>query len=96
MFQPARGYWDSSFGLRTTVGALELMIGTGMKDEVLPVVFRPSWIHGALHLSRTGVINFIVTAFDASRIDKDISDAWQSVTGTALQSSSFYEHSNEE
>ncbi len=96
MFQPARGYWDSTFGLRTTVGAVELMIGAGMKDEVLTVRFRPNWIHGALHLSRTGVINFVVTAFDASRIDKGASDAWQSVTGATFQDSSLYKYSDKE
>lgn len=72
------------------------MLVTGMKDEVLPVIFRPSWIRGALHFSRTGIINFVVTALDRSSLDKRASDAWQSVTGREFQDSSIYEHSNEE
>ncbi len=96
MFQPARGYWDSTFGVRTSVGAVDLMLGAGMKDEVVAIRFRPNWIHGALHFSRTGIINFVVTAFDASRIDKGISSAWQSVTGTEIQDSGIYKFGNEE
>ncbi len=36
------------------------MLRIGMKDEVLPVSFRPNRIRGALHISRTGICSFII------------------------------------
>lgn len=40
------------------------MIPWGMKDEVIPVRFRPNWIRGSLHFFRSGCIEFVVTACD--------------------------------
>jgi hypothetical protein len=41
------------------------MFKVGMRDEIIPVRFRPAGIHGALHFSRTGCISFIITALDS-------------------------------
>lgn len=40
------------------------MMPWGMKDEVIPVRFRPNWIRGSMHFRRTGCISFIITATD--------------------------------
>lgn len=53
------GQWNTLFGIRTKVGIAELMVKIGMKDEILPIHFRPNRIRGSLHFSRTGVISFV-------------------------------------
>jgi hypothetical protein len=64
IFSPKPGYWDTTFAVKTGIGEIDLMSKWGMKDEVLPVSFRPNWIHGSLHFRRTGIITFIITALN--------------------------------
>jgi hypothetical protein len=61
---PMPGCWDSVFGLRTRIKQIEMMLEWGMKDEIIPVHFRPSWIHGSIHCKRSGCISFVITAID--------------------------------
>lgn len=70
IFSPCQGYFDSTFALKTQVSQIDLMLKTGMRNEILPVRFRPDWIHGALHLSRTGCLSFVFTATDPKRFPK--------------------------
>lgn len=44
-----------------------MMLKVGMRDEIIPVRFRPNRVHGSLHFSRTGIITFIITALDSER-----------------------------
>jgi hypothetical protein len=53
------GKWNTLFGIKTRIGIAELMIKIGMKDDVVPVKFRPARVRGSLHFSRTGCISFI-------------------------------------
>jgi len=53
------GKWNTLFGIKTRIGIAELMIKIGMKDDVVPIKFRPARIRGSLHFSRTGCISFI-------------------------------------
>jgi hypothetical protein len=64
IFSPKPGYWDTTFAVKTGIGEIDLMSRWGMKDEILPVSFRPNWIHGSLHFRRTGIITFIITALN--------------------------------
>lgn len=59
-----RGYWDSVFGLRTKIKQIEMFMTYGMKNETIPVRFRPNWIRGSIHYSRTGLVTFVITATD--------------------------------
>jgi hypothetical protein len=64
IFSPCEGYFDAVFAVKTSVKEVNLMFKVGIKDEVIPVSFRPDWIHGSLHISRTGICSFILTAID--------------------------------
>jgi hypothetical protein len=41
------------------------MFKVGMRDEIIPVRFRPAGIHGSVHFSRTGLISFVVVSLDS-------------------------------
>ncbi len=53
------GRYELFFGLKTNIGIAELMIKKWMKNEVVPLKFRPARIRGSLHFSRTGIITFL-------------------------------------
>ncbi len=74
---PYPGYWDSVFGIRTELGPIALALKVGMKDEIIPVRFRPYWVHGSFHFSRTGCISFIFTALDPERFPKIERKNWE-------------------
>lgn len=42
-----------------------------MKDEVVPLNFRPAGIRGSLHFSRTGIISFVGGSLADSQADSD-------------------------
>lgn len=44
---------------------METMFKVGMKDEIVPVRFRPPGVHGSMHFSRTGCISFVVVSLDS-------------------------------
>jgi hypothetical protein len=70
IFSPKPGYWDTTFAVKTQVGEIDLMSKWGMKDEILPVSFRPDWVHGSLHFRRTGIITFVITALSREMFPK--------------------------
>jgi hypothetical protein len=53
------GRYELFFGLKTNIGITELMIKKWMRNEVVPLKFRPARIRGSLHFSRTGIITFL-------------------------------------
>lgn len=67
------------------------MLKTGMRNEILPVRFRPDWIHGALHLSRTGCCSFIFTATDPKRFPKMEGASLGELATIAAESDGFYD-----
>jgi hypothetical protein len=64
IFSPFEGYFDTVFAVKTSVKEIDLMFKCGIRDEIISVVFRPDWLHGSLHISRTGICSFILTAID--------------------------------
>ena len=40
------------------------MLEIGMKNEIVPIRFRPRGISGSLHFSRTGLVSFVITSLD--------------------------------
>lgn len=88
---PARGYWDSVFGLRTRIKQIEMMMSWGMRDETVPVRFRPSWIHGSIHYSRTGILTFIVTATDPEIFSPEPRKNPEIFSSLEVEDTSYYE-----
>lgn len=68
----------------------------GMRNEVVPVRFRPNWIRGALHFSNTGIISFVITAVDPEVFGKVKGENVGDFSTIALYSDGFYDQSNEE
>jgi hypothetical protein len=64
IYSPSPGRFDSSFGLRTQVGAINLMVKKWIRDEILLVRFRRNWIRGNINISRTGLYSFQLYATD--------------------------------
>lgn len=93
-YSPLPGYFEGIFGLRTEVNGLNLMFKTGMKDEILPVRFGHNWIRGSVHISRTGLLSFVITAMDSERFPKverknpEIFSDGQAEDGSYFQSNS--------
>lgn len=91
IFSPCTGYFDSTFALKTEVWQIDLMLKLGMRNEILPVRFRPDWIHGALHLSRTGCFSFIFTATDPERFPKMEGANLEEFATIAANTDNFYD-----
>lgn len=94
IFSPCTGYFDSTFALKTQVSQIDLMLKARMRNEILPVRFRPDWIHGSLHLSRTGCCSFIFTAIDPNRFPKMEGASLEEIATVALNPDSFYDEDN--
>ncbi len=90
VYRPIDGYWESVFGLRSRIKAVEMMFIAGMKDEIIPVAFRPNRIHGSIHFSRSGVINFVIVALDNERFAAIDSKTCQSFAADDELSTSVY------
>lgn len=67
------------------------MLKVGLKDEIIPVWFRPNWIHGSLHFSRTGCLSFIFTAIDPERFPKMEGATLEEVATIAANRDGFYD-----
>jgi len=72
IYSPARGYYDSVFGLRTRVGKINLMVRLWMRDEILPLRIKPAGVLGAIHTSRSGLVWFVFTALDSERFVRPV------------------------
>jgi hypothetical protein len=60
IYDQGRGYQEAIFGVRTKLGEIDLMLKMGIKDEVFPLRVRPNRLRGSIHVSRTGVVSFVV------------------------------------
>jgi hypothetical protein len=96
IFNPCQGYFDSTFALKTKVGEVDLMLKVGMRDEIIPCWFRPRWIHGSIHLKRTGCISFIFTAVDPEVFPKSKGANVEDFATALLYGDGFYDKDNKE
>ena len=64
IYSPARGRYDSIFALRTRLGGINLLFTKWMRNEVLPIHFRDTWIRGYIDISRHGLHSFQLLATD--------------------------------
>jgi hypothetical protein len=55
------------------------MFKMGMRDEIIPLRFRPAGIHGSVHFSRTGVVSFVIVALDSEKFPRLDPEDYQSV-----------------
>ena len=66
------------------------MIKMGMKDAIMPVIFRGNRVRGAIHFSRTGCISFLggsknlKTGNEATQ--QALSDSYQTEQGNSINS----------
>ncbi len=96
IFSPKEGYWDATFALKTKVWEIDLMVKVGMKDEALSCWFRPSWVHGSLHFSRSGCLTFLFTAIDPKVFPKSKGENVRDFSTVALCGDAFYDSNSEE
>jgi len=84
------GKWEFFFAIRTRIGIAELMIKMGMKDAVMPVVFRGNRVRGAIHFSRTGCISFLGGSKHLKNTDEvtqhALPDSYQTEQGNGIDS----------
>jgi hypothetical protein len=64
IYSPARGRYDSIFALRTRVGGINILFTKWMRNEVLSIHFRDTWIRGYIDISRHGLHSFQLLAAD--------------------------------
>lgn len=95
IFSPCRGYFDTTFALKSKIWEIDLMLKAGMKNEIIPVRFRPSWIRGSLHFSNTGIVSFIITAIDPEVFPKSKGENLEEFSTVATYSDGFYDSDNE-
>lgn len=67
VFSPIGGYWESIFGVRTGWKQIETIATIGMRNEIIPVSFRPRGVSGSIHFSRTGLISCVFVSLDNKR-----------------------------
>jgi len=70
------------------------MLKVGVRDEIVPVWFRPNWIHGSLHFSRTGCLAFIFTATDPNRFPKMEGANLEEFATVAANTDDYYDENN--
>lgn len=96
IYSPYPGYWESIFGLRTGFKGIDTMLKIRMRDEIIPVTFRPNWIHGALHFSDTGIISFVITTIDHSVFPRVERENLEEFSTALLNGDNFYDKDGEE
>lgn len=94
IFSPVEGYYDKTFTLKTSLGQIDLMLKVGMRDEIVPVWFGRSWIHGSLHFCSNGSCHFILTAIDAERYPKMEEESVTALSPYQTADVGFYDPDN--
>lgn len=90
VFSPYPGHFESVFGLRTRIGEIDLLLKLGLRDEVVPVLFKCPWVHGSLHFSRSGSISFIIHAVDTEMVPKMASKTPEDFAKLPMEDADFY------
>jgi hypothetical protein len=66
------------------------MIKMGMKDAIMPVIFRGNRVRGAIHFSRTGCISFLGGSRHLKNTDEAtqqaLPDSYQTYEGDGINS----------
>jgi hypothetical protein len=96
IYSPARGYEEAIFGLRTKLGEIDLMLKTGIKDEIFPIWIRPNRLRGSVHISRTGVCTFVLGSVAASLLTEGDRKNSQIFSASEAEDASYYQSSSKE
>lgn len=95
IFSPFPGYFDSTFAVKTAAfQEINLMIKVKMKDEILPLRFGYDWLHGALHISRSGICSFVLTAIDREAFPKLKRENPEIFSNHLIEDSSYFQSSS--
>lgn len=73
---------------------INTMLEIGMKNEIVPIRFRPRGISGSLHFSRTGLVSFVITALDTEIFCGGLEQTRKSLA-TTQQADGVYESGKE-
>jgi hypothetical protein len=96
IYSQSRGHQEAIFGVRTKLGEIDLMLKTGIKDEILPLRIRPNRFRGSLHISRTGVVSFVLGSTAASVLTEVDRKNSQIFSAGEEEDASYYQSSREE
>ncbi len=72
------------------------MLKTGIKDEMLPLRIRPNRFRGSVHVSRTGIISFVIGSTAASVLTEIDRKNWEIFSASGAEDASYYQSSREE
>ena len=96
IYSPARGRFDSVFGLRTQIAGIDLMFKKWLKDETLPLRFRRNWIRGTVSFSRSGLVSFQLYANDPDVFAEIDRRNWKISSASEIEDASYYQSYNQE
>lgn len=93
---PARGRFDTVFGLRTRLGAIDLLFDKWLRNEIVPIRFRCNWVHGHINISRSGLYTFVLAATDPEILDETVRRNWEISSPLEIEDASYYQSYHEE
>jgi hypothetical protein len=96
IYDQGRGYQEAIFGVRTKLGEIDLMLKTGIKDEMLPLRIRPNRFRGSVHVSRTGIVSFVLGSTAASVFTETDRKNSQIFSASEAEDASYYQSDHEE
>jgi len=96
IYSPSRGRFDSTFGLRTQVGAIDLMIKKWLKDEILLLRFGCNWVRGHINISSSGLFSFQLYATDTEVLPEIDRRNWEIPSAVEDEDASYYRSDYEE
>jgi hypothetical protein len=93
---PARGRFDTVFGLRTRLGGIDLLFDKWLRNEIVPVRFRCNWVHGHINISCSGLYTFVLAATDPEILDETVRRNWEISSPLEIEDASYYQSYHEE
>jgi hypothetical protein len=96
IYSPARGRFDAVFGLRTRIGAIDLLFTKWLRDEILPVRFGCDWVRGHINISRSGLYSFVLGATEPELLAEIARRNWKISSASEIEDASFYSSDYEE
>jgi hypothetical protein len=93
---PARGRFDTVFGLRTRLGGIDLLFDKWLRNEIVPVRFRCNWVHGHINISCSGLYTFVLAATDPEILDETVRRNCEISSPREVEDASYYQSYQEE
>ncbi len=96
IYSQSRGHQEAIFGVRSKLGEIDLMLKFGIKDEILPLRIRPNRFRGSVHISRTGVVSFVLGSTTTPMLTETDRKNSQIFSASEAEDTSYYQSSREE